>query len=131
MSWLHLLSISWRALGIIKSEHNINLHSSYTSLKLFYFKFIQVEVVFTDFFKQSFQRRQLTWLPSNYPTQNFYLCFQVYFDTAMHTQYFLLMRMITLFSHEEVVVAQSDPDCWFNASICAKWLALKYIGQYI
>ena len=40
--------------------------------------------------------------------------------------YFLLVRKIRLFSHEKVVITQSDACCWFYAPIYADWLPLRY-----
>ena len=39
--------------------------------------------------------------------------------------YFLLVRKIRPFSHEKVVITQSDACRWFYAPIYAKWLPLK------
>ena len=51
-------------------------------------------------------------------------------DFILKWSYFLLVRKMRTFSHEKVVIMQSDACRWFYAAIFAKWLPLSCDKRY-
>ena len=76
--------VNWKAINIIKAECNINPHSYHILTKLFCFNLSHPFKL-----KWSLARRKSC------------LCFQVYFDSAMHI-FFTSVKHHVFFSHEKV-----------------------------
>ena len=100
------VGVSWRTIGTIKLEYNTNLHSK--------------DIVKAVLFKLVTSKAPLMVL-SNSNTNVFK------FTLILQWAYFVLVRKIRLFSHEKVVITQSDACRWFYAPIYARWLPLNCI----
>ena len=99
------VGVGWRTIGTIKLEYKTNLHR-YDIVKAVLFQLVtSIEVESTS--HGGFQRQ----------------CFQ--FTLIPQWAYFLLVRKIRPFLHENVFIAQSDAYRWFYGPIFAKWLPLS------
>ena len=101
--------VSWRTIGTIKLEYKTNLHS-WDIVKAVPLQLVtSFEIGSTS--HGPFQRQ----------------CLQDYFDSAMDI--FSNSKKDQAFSHEKVVITQSDACRWFYAPVYAKWLPLTLLHE--